>query len=261
MRISPPGRSPRLGGKPLPILLAPRFSPRRHCLVNCPCRLQLIRIDVLRVDPTQYLRRRDFRAVTSRLGRSEIAAVAKHREHISLGGVGKLRVGAGGWAEMTGVTGPVLSMLENVEQMPLWHPCTDLLFELRQPLRLSARGQLFQVRGSVFIDAQFAVCGKTLIDLIGETRQFGLERGGKVDAALGNAESGTIGRQSRFAFRPGKQLSIRAETTKIEAYNDFLDWVCFGGPWSRVVIRWNKKSNSNTPAWSQMRLCSQTSQT
>jgi TnpA family transposase len=23
---------------------------------------------------------------------------------------------------------------------------------------------------------------------------------------------------------------IRAETTKIEAYNDFLDWVCFGGP-------------------------------
>jgi TnpA family transposase len=23
---------------------------------------------------------------------------------------------------------------------------------------------------------------------------------------------------------------IRAETTKIEAYNDFLDWVCFGDP-------------------------------
>ena len=23
---------------------------------------------------------------------------------------------------------------------------------------------------------------------------------------------------------------IRAETTKIEAYNDFLDWVCFGSP-------------------------------
>ena len=23
---------------------------------------------------------------------------------------------------------------------------------------------------------------------------------------------------------------IRAETTKIEAYNDFLDWVSFGGP-------------------------------
>jgi len=28
-------------------------------------------------------------------------------------------------------------MLENIEQMPLWHPCTDLLFELRQPLRLT----------------------------------------------------------------------------------------------------------------------------
>ena len=24
--------------------------------------------------------------------------------------------------------------------------------------------------------------------------------------------------------------TIRVETTKIEAYNDFLDWVCFGGP-------------------------------
>jgi hypothetical protein len=24
--------------------------------------------------------------------------------------------------------------------------------------------------------------------------------------------------------------TIRAETTKIEAYNDFLDWVSFGGP-------------------------------
>ncbi len=23
---------------------------------------------------------------------------------------------------------------------------------------------------------------------------------------------------------------IRSETTKIEAYNDFLDWICFGGP-------------------------------
>ena len=25
-------------------------------------------------------------------------------------------------------------------------------------------------------------------------------------------------------------MTIRAETTKIEAYNDFLDWITFGGP-------------------------------
>jgi hypothetical protein len=25
-------------------------------------------------------------------------------------------------------------------------------------------------------------------------------------------------------------MALRAETTKIEAYNEFLDWVCFGGP-------------------------------
>jgi hypothetical protein len=24
--------------------------------------------------------------------------------------------------------------------------------------------------------------------------------------------------------------TIRAETTKIEAFNDFLDWISFGGP-------------------------------
>ena len=29
---------------------------------------------------------------------------------------------------------------------------------------------------------------------------------------------------------PSIRRSIRAETTKIESYNDFLDWVSFGGP-------------------------------
>jgi TnpA family transposase len=34
----------------------------------------------------------------------------------------------------------------------------------------------------------------------------------------------------RFISDPGIRQSIRAETTKIESYNDFLDWVSFGGP-------------------------------
>lgn len=29
---------------------------------------------------------------------------------------------------------------------------------------------------------------------------------------------------------PEVRRSIRAETTKVEAFNDFLDWVSFGGP-------------------------------
>lgn len=34
----------------------------------------------------------------------------------------------------------------------------------------------------------------------------------------------------RFISSAEVRRTIRAETTKIEAYNDFLDWVCFGGP-------------------------------
>jgi TnpA family transposase len=35
---------------------------------------------------------------------------------------------------------------------------------------------------------------------------------------------------------------IRAETTKIEAYNDFLDWVCFGGAGltTDTVLYWSQ---------------------
>ena len=34
----------------------------------------------------------------------------------------------------------------------------------------------------------------------------------------------------RFISSAEIRRVIRAETTKIETYNDFLDWVCFGGP-------------------------------
>jgi hypothetical protein len=79
---------------------------------------------VLRIDAAQHLRRGDFRGMASRLRRPEIAAVAEDGEEISLGRIGKLGVGARGWAEMAGVAGPVLSVFENVEQMTLRHPGT-----------------------------------------------------------------------------------------------------------------------------------------
>ena len=34
----------------------------------------------------------------------------------------------------------------------------------------------------------------------------------------------------RFISSVDVRRTIRAETTKIEGYNDFLDWVSFGGP-------------------------------
>ena len=34
----------------------------------------------------------------------------------------------------------------------------------------------------------------------------------------------------RFVSEGDLRQSIRAETTKIESYNDFLDWIGFGGP-------------------------------
>ena len=60
---------------------------------------------------------------------AEIAAVAEHREKISLNGVGKLWIGAGWGPEVAGIASPVLDMLENIKEMPLRHPCTDFLLE------------------------------------------------------------------------------------------------------------------------------------
>src|SRR3954452_20949208 len=95
----------------------------------------------------------------------------------------------GWWSEVARIAGPMLGVLENIKKMPLWHPCTDFLLEFDQPFGLDACRQLLQVGRSVFIDTQFAVGGKASVNLGGERRQFGLQRGDKIYAALGNAES------------------------------------------------------------------------
>jgi hypothetical protein len=107
---------------------------------------------------------------------------------------------------VAGVARPVLGMLENIKEMPLRHPCTDFLLEIGQPFGLDARRQLLQVGCSVFIDVGFTVGRKSCVNLGSEARQFGLERGGKIHTALGNAESCTVGRQSWFAVRPRQEL-------------------------------------------------------
>jgi len=77
-------------------------------------RLQLLGIDVLRVDPAQHLSRCDFRGVAGRLAWPEIAAIAEYREEITLYGISEFWIGARRWPKMAGVAGPVFSMLENI---------------------------------------------------------------------------------------------------------------------------------------------------
>ena len=43
-------------------------------------------------------------------------------------------------------------------------------------------------------------------------------------------ELGRVERTLHYVFDPQVRRSIRAETTKIESFNDFLDWITFGGP-------------------------------
>ena len=100
----------------------------------------------------------------------------------------------------------MLNMLENIKEMSLRHTSADFLLEFRQPFGLDACRQFLQVRRSVFIDAQFAVGRKSRVNLGGEARQFSLQRGGEIHAALGDAEGSAVGRQSWFAFRPGQEL-------------------------------------------------------
>ena len=63
------------------------------------------------------------------------------------------------------------------------------------------------MRRSVFIDAQFAVGRKSCVDLGSKACQFRLQRDSEIHAALGDAKSYAVGRQSWFAFRPRQELS------------------------------------------------------
>src|ERR1700733_3803275 len=80
------------------------------------CGLQFVDVDVLRVDPAERLRRHDLWGVPGCLAWAEIAPVAEHREQVALHGLCELWIGAGGWPEVAGVTGPVLGIFKNVKE-------------------------------------------------------------------------------------------------------------------------------------------------
>ena len=152
-------------------------------------RLQLVGVDVLRVGPAQRLRRRDLGGVTGSLIGTEIAAVSEHGENIALDGLCEFRIGAGWWSEVASIAGPMLNMLENIKEMSLRHPSADFLLEFRQPFGLDACRQFLEVWRSIFVDTQLTVGRKSRVGLGGESRQFGLQGGGKIHAALRYTES------------------------------------------------------------------------
>jgi hypothetical protein len=164
--------------------------------------LQLAGVDVLGVDSAQRLRGRDLGGVPGGLARAEVAAVAEHGEQVALDGLRELRVGAGGRPEVAGVAGPVLGVLEDVEQVALRHAGADLLLELSQPSRLLRHRQLLQVRRPLGVKTEFGVGREAGIDLGGERGQLGPQRGREILALFGDAEGGAVGRQPLLALRP-----------------------------------------------------------
>ena len=67
--------------------------------------------------------------------------------------------------------------------------------------------QLLEMWRSIFVDIQLAVGRKPRVNLGGKGRQFNLQGGGEVHAALGYTESCAVGREPCFTFRPGQELS------------------------------------------------------
>ena len=68
-----------------------------------------------------------------------------------------------------------------------------------------------------------------------------------------------LGRVQRTIFLltymsdPALQQHIRAETTKVEAYHHFTDWLAFGSPVLQVGTRSSRRNVSSIAIWSPMR--------
>ena len=132
-------------------------------------RLQLVGVDVLRVDPAQRLRRRDLGGVAGGLIGTEIAAVAEHGEDIALDGLCELRIG-----RRMVVRSGECSAAQCSACLRISRRCRSGIrariscSNSASPSGWIARRQLLQVGRSVFVDAQFAVGRKSRIDLGGE---------------------------------------------------------------------------------------------
>src|SRR5271157_2369244 len=166
------------------------------------CRFEFWRVDVLNIDPAQRLGGSDAGGVTSGLAGSEIAAVAKHGEDISLFCSGKFCVYAGGRPEVARVASPACAVFENVEQMPFWHANVNFSFESGQVFRLGSGRLLLQMGNAIGIDGQLGVGREAGIDFGGKRRQPLLQSGDEFFPSLRHSESAAVSRQTRLACCP-----------------------------------------------------------
>ena len=121
---------------------------------------------MLRIDPAEHVYACNFRSVFARrLVRAEVTSVTKYGEDVSLNGIREFWFGAGWRPKMAGVTGPVLRVLENIEEVPLGHPGMKFVIKFRQSFGVRCLIELLQMRRAIFIDAQLAVGGKSFVDL------------------------------------------------------------------------------------------------
>jgi hypothetical protein len=196
--------------------------------------IQLLGIDMLRIDPTQCLRGGDLGGVAGSLIGAEVAAVAEHGEQIALDGLRELRIRARGWAEVTGEAGPVLAVFEDVEEVTFRHPDADLLLKFRQPLGAIGYCQLLQVRRPVRVNAQFGVGRKAGVDFRRRRDQLALQRGDSERVTAGMKAAGArgrhLGRQSRGASSarsrpsPPRPISASAKSRKRSPAEPAAGW-------------------------------------
>lgn len=118
----------------------------------------------------------------------------------------ELRIRAGRRTEVARKAGPVLGILEDVEEVALRHPGADFLFEFGESFGPLGCRELLQVRRPIRVDAQLVVGRKAGIDLRRRCDQLALQRRGEILAALGYVERGAVGGQPRLAFRPRQPL-------------------------------------------------------
>lgn len=77
---------------------------------------------------------------------------------------------------MAGIGHPVVHVLEDIEQMPLRHPCMDGLLECLQIRRQRLGPLAFQVRCPIRVDRQLTVVGEAFVHLGGQLTEAPAQR-------------------------------------------------------------------------------------
>ncbi len=171
------------------------------------CGFELVDGDMLGVDPAQRVPVDAVRCVARGLVHAEVAADPEDREQIPLGRVLQLGIRARQWAEVARERRPVLDVLEDIEQMPLWHPFPDRLLEGLEPLRQRLSGLADQMRRPIRIDPQRAVVREAGVHGPGQLFQLVSQLGDEPAGLRRQLHRGAVVVEPAVALVPRQQLS------------------------------------------------------